>query len=474
MKKALIALLALMIVFAMFALTSCNLGPNQNDGNNQGDQGNNDQQPDGTTPGDDTPVEDPCGGDHNWMVESKIAATCYSEGTATYVCTVCSAQKTDVLKMTAHNKATIAARAATCTEDGNTRGSYCRNSGCTFKEGGEVIPATGHAVITSASLQPTCVLKGYSGAMAIDGATSIDELDGVYNVCFVIDNAYVLTFDKAAGTLAIQDNINNEDHNATGNYTYAIADGAVTVYTADGAASSIKIAADDNGVTIDIIGAGEHCSVCLNIITEPAVTYDALGHDLVDAGYIAPTCASEGSIGGTHCSRCGHMGEAPSEILPKLKEHSAEFVVVSRADCVNDGYSECPVCKVRVKSEDSSPDKHLWVIDTPAVAPNCATETDGKTAVHKCSICETAVGGVTVEWEILHEDGNDACTITWIETIPATETSAGEKLGTCSGCDLSIRVDIPVISGGDFNEDNNIYPEDIIGTPPAQSGDDEE
>lgn len=473
MKKALIALLALMLVFAMFTLSSCNLGPNAGGDGQTDNQGDNNNQQDNTTP-DDQPTEDICGGEHEWMVESKIAATCYSEGTATYVCSVCSAQKTDILKMTAHNKATITAKAATCTTDGNTRGSYCRNSGCTFKEGGDVIPATGHVVTSSPSLQPTCVLKGYSGAMLISGTTSIDELDGVYNVAFVTADAYVLTFDKAAGTLSILDNINADENNATANYTYAVVDGAVTVYAADGAPTSIKIAETANGVTIDILGAGEHCTVCLEVVTEAAVTYDALGHDFVDAGYIAPTCATEGSIGGTHCSRCGHIGVAPTETLPKLKEHSAEFVVVSRADCINDGYSECPVCHAREKSESSSPDKHIWVVSVPAVAPNCATETDGAAAIHKCQICETTVGGGAIEWETLHEDGHESCTITWVETIPATETSAGEKIGTCSGCDLTIRVDIPVISDEDFNEDNNIYPDDVIGTPPVQNGDDEE
>ena len=472
MKKALIALLALMLVFAMFTLSSCNLGPNAGDGNDQTDnnQGDNNEQPDNTP--DDQPAEDICGGDHEWMVESKIAATCYSEGTATYVCSVCSAQKTDVLKMTAHNKATIAAKAATCTTDGNNRGTYCRNSGCTFKEGGEIIPATGHTSISSASLEPTCVLKGYSGAMLISGAASIDELDGVFNVAFVIDDAYVLTFDKAAGTLLILDNINSEENNASGIYLYSVADGVATVSAQNGEACSVKILATDDGVSIDILGSGEHCSVCRDIIVESPVVYDALGHNLVDAGYIAPTCASEGSIGGTHCSRCGHMGEAPTETLPKLKEHSAEFVVISRADCVNDGYSECPVCKVRVKSEDSSPDKHLWVLSTAEIAPNCETKTDGKAAINKCQICDTTVGGGAISWEILHEDGNNACTIVWTETIPATETSAGEKLGACSGCDYTVRVDIPVISDEDFNEDNNIYPEDIIGTPPAQKDED--
>lgn len=238
---------------------------------------------------------------------------------------------------------------------------------------------------------------------------------------------------------------------------------------------------------------GIHCSVCLDNLLpseidaekypelaamKPCEEIPALDHLEVEAGYIAPTCASEGSEGGTVCSRCGHVMTAPTKIYDKLTTH-AEYVVISVADCTNDGYSRCVLCGDEQISSYKDPDKHVWVIDEEGIAPDCTTKTNGKTASYKCGVagCDTIITSTDISWELLHDESSEYCSIVWDEnnSFAATTEHAGEKYGECSGCGFKLRIDIPMIDDNkDFNEDNNIYPEDVIGTPPTVEGDDED
>lgn len=238
---------------------------------------------------------------------------------------------------------------------------------------------------------------------------------------------------------------------------------------------------------------GMHCSACLSMLTaedinaekypefaamEPSVELDALGHNFVDCEYVAPTCAAEGYEGGTRCSRCDQIGLPPTKTYDKLTTHP-EYVVISVSDCMNDGYSRCPICGDEKVSSYKDSDKHIWVVDVPAVAPNCLTKTNGKTAIYKCSVagCDTIIDATSISWELAHDESSEYCAIVWDEdkSIAATTEHAGEKHGTCSVCNMNIRIDIPVINGdSDFNHDNNIYPDDIVGTPVENVGKDDE
>jgi hypothetical protein len=70
-------------------------------------------------------------------------ATCAAEGTKTFTCTRCRATKTEKVAKTAHTPATVAGKAATCTESGLTEGTKCSVCGEVLKAQ-ETIPATGH------------------------------------------------------------------------------------------------------------------------------------------------------------------------------------------------------------------------------------------------------------------------------------------------------------------------------------------
>ena len=210
---------------------------------------------------------------------------------------------------------------------------------------------------------------------------------------------------------------------------------------------------------------GTHCEVCMTVITAPSEIYPATGHTYVDAEDVPATCAAPGYIGGDVCKDCGHRGSKPYETIPQLTEHSAEFVVANYATCTTDGYMKCPVCNYQEKFEDKNPDLHQYAVKTAAVAPNCLTKTDGATAVMECTSpgCGLTVGGNAISWEKCHEDGSEYCTIAWETEFEPTETSAGVKHGVCSGCQKTFTEDIPPITDDNFEEDNNIYPDDIVG-----------
>lgn len=212
-------------------------------------------------------------------------------------------------------------------------------------------------------------------------------------------------------------------------------------------------------------GDGTHCSTCMTVIKEPSVKIPAKGHTPVEAGIIEPTCAAPGSKGGTVCGDCGRRLSDPDEIYDQLEEHSAELEVKNDANCMSDGYLECPVCHATEKFQERNPELHNFsIVISPATAPNCATKTNGTTAVMQCSNagCGLEVGGVEIPWEALHEYGHEDCTIEWQTEFEATETSAGRANGVCSGCNETFSVDIPPISDGTFEEDNNIYDEDKV------------
>ena len=136
---------------------------------------------------------------HDWDDnEITKAATCTEDGVLTYFCARCDAAKTEVIPATGHTEVVDAAVAPTCTESGKTEGSHCSVCGdiivaqeevpalghdwgdgeitkvATCTEEGEmtytcgrcnetrteVIPATGHTIVTDEAVAPTCTEPG--------------------------------------------------------------------------------------------------------------------------------------------------------------------------------------------------------------------------------------------------------------------------------------------------------------------------
>ncbi len=70
-------------------------------------------------------------------------ASCSEEGILTYTCSVCHAEKTEIIPKTAHTQETISGFSATCTQTGLTDGVKCSVCG-EIITAQEIIPALGH------------------------------------------------------------------------------------------------------------------------------------------------------------------------------------------------------------------------------------------------------------------------------------------------------------------------------------------
>ena len=76
-----------------------------------------------------------------WAVTKE--ATCTQAGEKTRTCSKCGKTETEVIPAKGHNPEVVGAKDATCTEDGYTGDTVCKDCGETLSKG-EVIPATGH------------------------------------------------------------------------------------------------------------------------------------------------------------------------------------------------------------------------------------------------------------------------------------------------------------------------------------------
>ena len=85
-------------------------------------------------------------------------------------------------------------------------------------------------------------------------------------------------------------------------------------------------------------------------------------HFVVDAP-VAPTCSKTGLTAGTHCDRCGEIGEA-QEIVEKT-EHTYDKGVVTKPTCCCEGYTTytCKDCGFKLVTDKVKPLSHwydLW------------------------------------------------------------------------------------------------------------------
>ena len=96
---------------------------------------------------------------HDYTEKITRKATCETEGTATYTCSVCGDTYDDVIKATGHDfSISKVTKAATCVDDG-VKTLYCTVCG-TSKE--ETIPATGEHTYKDTVVPGTCKELGYT------------------------------------------------------------------------------------------------------------------------------------------------------------------------------------------------------------------------------------------------------------------------------------------------------------------------
>lgn len=113
---------------------------------------------------DKTDVKDiPSTGEHDWVKSETVDPTCDEKGYTTYTCSGCTETKVEDEPATGHKEETVAAKAATCTEDGLTEGKKCSVCGV-ITEKQTVVSATGHTdLVTEGAKEATCTEAGSTG-----------------------------------------------------------------------------------------------------------------------------------------------------------------------------------------------------------------------------------------------------------------------------------------------------------------------
>lgn len=163
-----------------------------------------------------------------------------------------------------HEVVKDAAVAATCTQDGLSKGSHCSVCG-EILEAQQVIPATGHQEVKDAAVAANCQSEG--------------RTEGSHCA-------------NCGEVLVKQETIPKTAHTPV-----AVPDQPVDC-THDGC----------TGVT--------KCSTCGAVLSG---TYEkALGHDLVQTSGMSPTCTKEGQKPATYCKRPGCGYDVGGEIVPAL------------------------------------------------------------------------------------------------------------------------------------------------------------
>ena len=223
------------------------------------------------------------------------------------------------------------AKDATCTKDGYTGDTYCKD--CGEKIGtGTAIPAKGHTEVIDPAVEPTCTTPG--------------KTEGKH--CSVCNEV-----------LVAQEEIPAKGHSWD--------EGVITT----------SPTCSDAGVKTYT------CTVCSETKTE---VLDATGHTPVDVAEQPATCTEAGHTAGVKCSVCGATISGIEEI--PATGHTKVIDEAVAATCTEPGKTEgkhCSVCNEVLVAQEEIPAKgHTEVIDE-AVAATC-TES-GKTEGKHCSVC---------------------------------------------------------------------------------------
>ena len=164
------------------------------------------------------------------------------------------------------------------------------------------------------------------------------------------------------------------------------------------------------------------CSLCGDKKTQ---TTAKTGHTEVKDAAVEATCTSTGKTEGSHCSVCGTVIKAQTEIAKKAHTYGS-WKVVKSVTCTVDGSKErsCTECGKK-ETQAIAKTGHTEVKDA-AVEATCTST--GKTEGSHCSICGTVIKAQTEIAKKAHTYGS------WKVVKSATCTVDGSKERSCTEC----------------------------------------
>ena len=167
------------------------------------------------------------------------------------------------------------------------------------------------------------------------------------------------------------------------------------------------------------------CSLCGDKKTQ---TTAKTGHTEVKDAAVEATCTSTGKTEGSHCSVCGTVIKAQTEIAKKAHTYGS-WKVVKSATCTVDGSKErsCTECGKK-ETQAIAETGHTEVKDA-AVEATCTST--GKTEGSHCSVCGTVIKAQTEIAKKAHTWG------AWKTISSATVFAPKKQKRTCTKCKAS-------------------------------------
>ena len=346
---------------------------------------------------------------HDWEItKTGVVPTCTEWGISDeWTCNNCgTVTGNEDIKPRGHDMEPVAAKAATCTSDGNLEYEYCKRVGCD------------HAVITDESVEsieikvvktannevlahPTeAVIVAYNHGFA-PGVTEYESGVSKYaqDIAPVAPTCYSTGLGEGGLFCTLCNKVIKEapaldylPHNfvivdAVANT--CIKDGNLKFKYCSNEGCTLGYILDENDVEGMKLTVNKGEDNTLEVSEYPAdVVLEKLGHDPKPGTGKAPTCTEPGWTNGLYCGRCGITLEEQAEI-PETG-HTPEVIPAVAPTCTETGLTEgekCSVCGEILKAQEIVPATgHIYDDYVAAVAPGCVT--DGHTEGLRCSICK--------------------------------------------------------------------------------------
>ena len=365
--------------------------------------------------------------EHTWD-SGKItkAATCTESGTKTYTCTSCNTTKTEEIPATGNHQNTELrnVKEATCTEEGYTGDTYCKDCG-TKLSSGKTIAKTDHTwdagKITKAATCKESGTKTYTCKSCNTTKTEEipatrnhqnTELRNVKEATCAQEGYTGDTYCKDCGTkLSSGKTIAKTDH------TWDAGKIAKAATCKEPGTKTYTCTSCNTTKTEEIPATGNHQNTELRNVKEA-------------------TCAQEGYTGDIYCKDCGTKLSSGKTIAKT--EHTWDAGKVTKAaTCTESGTKTytCTSCNTTKTEEIPATGNHQNTELRNVKEATCAQE--GYTGDTYCKDCgEKLSSGKTIaKTDHIWDSGRI--------TKPATDTESGIKTYTCINCNTTRTEEIP-------------------------------